>query len=80
MSEQYWSWILGIVGLAGFILAGKKVWWCWYINLGCQVLWFAYAIVTHQYGFIATALVYSVVFAKNAISWTREHQQKEVEE
>lgn len=72
MSDQYWSWLLGVVGVVGFILAGRKVWWSWYINLACQALWFAYAIVTEQYGFIATALVYTVVFGKNAISWTME--------
>lgn len=74
MNDQLWSWILGAVGLAGFILAGKKIWWSWYINVFCQILWFTYAIVTNQLGFIATALVYSVVFTKNAIAWTKEHR------
>jgi NADH:ubiquinone oxidoreductase subunit 5 (subunit L)/multisubunit Na+/H+ antiporter MnhA subunit len=73
-----WSWILAVVGLAGFVLAGRHVWWCWYINLGCQVLWFAYAIVTHQFGFIASAIVYSVVFFGNARKWTREHHEKQL--
>lgn len=73
MQEQYWSWLLGFVGVVGFILAGKKIWWSWYINVACQALWFTYAMVTEQYGFIATALVYTVVFAKNAFSWTLEH-------
>lgn len=72
MGDQYWSWLLTAVGLTGFILAGKKVWWCWYINIGCQVLWFAYAIVTDQYGFIVAALAYTFVFTKNAIAWTKE--------
>lgn len=70
-----WSYILAIVGLAGFVLAGKRVWWSWYINLGAQVLWFAYAIITKQYGFIIGAVVYSVVFAQNAIKWTRDHKK-----
>lgn len=73
MNVQIWSWILTIVGLTGFILAGRRVWWCWYINLGCQVLWFAYALTTRQYGFIASALVYSAVFTQNARKWSKEH-------
>lgn len=72
---MYWSWLLGSVGLIGFVLAGRKVWWSWYINLGCQVLWFTYAIATRQYGFIATAVVYAVVFSGNARKWTKEHKE-----
>ena len=77
MDNQYWSWLLGAVGVVGFVLAGRRVWWSWYINLAWQGLWFAYAFITSQYGFIATALVYTVVFGKNAISWTKEHIEKE---
>lgn len=73
MSNQWWSWILTAVGLTGFILAGRKVWWCWYVNIFCQALWFTYAIVTKQYGFIAASLAYTVVFTQNATKWTKEH-------
>lgn len=69
-----WSWVLTTVGLTGFILAGRKVWWSWYVNIGCQGLWMAYAIVTAQYGFIFAALAYTYVFTQNAIAWTREHR------
>lgn len=75
--NQFWSYLLTIVGLAGFILAGRKVWWCWYVNIACQALWFTYAIVTHQYGFIIAAIAYTVVFTKNAIQWTKEHRKKQ---
>ncbi len=73
MSDQWWSWALTIVGVTGFFLAGKKVWWCWYINIACQFLWLAYALVTEQYGFLVGVVVYSIVFIKNAKSWTEEH-------
>ena len=29
---MYWDYILAFVGIAGFILAGRKVWWAWYIK------------------------------------------------
>lgn len=77
MSNELWSWILSVVGITGFVLAGRKVWWSWYVNLGCQILWFTYAIVTQQYGFIFAALAYSVVFTQNAVKWTKEHRAKE---
>lgn len=76
MTNEWWSYILTAVGIAGFILAGRKVWWSWYINIFCQILWFAYAIVTTQYGFIAAAVLYTVVFGRNAYSWTKEHRRK----
>jgi hypothetical protein len=74
MTNEWWSYILTAVGITGFFLAGRKVWWSWYINIFCQVLWFAYALVTTQYGFIAAALLYTVVFGKNAWQWTKEHR------
>lgn len=74
MSLMWWSWILTVVGVTGFILAGKKIWWAWYINIFCQGLWFTYAIVSEQYGFIAASLLYVGVFSKNALEWTQEHR------
>lgn len=74
MDNQLWSWVLTAVGLTGFVLAGRKVWWCWYINIACQALWFTYAIVTEQYGFIVASLAYTFVFTQNAVKWTREHK------
>jgi hypothetical protein len=75
-----WSWILTAVGLTGFVLAGRKVWWAWYINIACQALWLAYALTTRQYGFVVAAVVYTVVFAQNAIRWTREHRAEPIGE
>lgn len=73
---MYWDYILSISGVLGFILAGKKIWWAWYINLGSQFIWFAYSITTQQYGFLIGSSIYFIVFASNAISWTKEHFNK----
>lgn len=70
---QILSWVVGAVGLTGFYFAGKKKWWSWYINLGCQILWATYAFVTGQPAFLVTAAVYFVIFAINARKWTKEH-------
>lgn len=69
---MYWDYILAFVGIAGFILAGRKVWWAWYINIGSQFLWVAYALISHQYGFLFSSVIYFVVFSKNAYDWTRD--------
>lgn len=75
MSIQVWSGVLTAVGLAGFFLAGKKIWWAWYVNIANQVLWLAYAIITQQWPFIVGVVAYTAIFTKNAISWTKEHYQ-----
>lgn len=76
MSLFWWSWLLTIVGVTGFVLAGRKIWWAWYVNIACQALWFTYAIVSHQYGFIAASMIYAFVFTQNAQRWTSEHNDK----
>lgn len=65
-----------VVGLVGFILAGRKVWWAWYVNIGCQALWFIFGLVTAQYGFLIASVVYTFVFTQNAIRWTKARNRK----
>lgn len=67
-----WPYVLTVVGIAGFWLAGKKVWWAWYINIANQGLWTTYALLTEQWGFLIGVGFYMIVFIKNAISWTKE--------
>jgi len=75
-TNQIWSWVLSIVGLAGFFLAGKKVWWAWYVNIANQVLWTAYALIAEQWGFLVGTVFYFVVFTRNAYLWTKEHKSR----
>ncbi len=79
MSDQVWGWALSALGLAGFWLAGKKVWWCWYVNLFNQAVWTAYSILTQQWGFLIGVIFYTIVFAKNARLWTKEHYAEKLE-
>lgn len=67
-----WSWLLTSIGVTGLYLAGRKVWWSWFIGLGAQSLWMAYAINTRQYGFIVSAIAYGCIYAKNGLAWSRE--------
>lgn len=75
---QYANYIITAIGLLGFYLAGKKVWWCWYINIANQILWLVYGIATEQWGFVVGTFFYTFVFIKNAISWTKEHRAPKV--
>lgn len=69
---QWWSWVLTAVGVFGLWLAGRKDWRGWLVGLAAQILWIAYAIVSRQWGFILSALVYGAVYLKNMLAWRRE--------
>lgn len=69
-----WSWLLTLTGVTCFFLAGRKVWWAWYVGLAAQVLWLAYSLVTQQWGFLIGCALYGWVYTQNCIAWTREHR------
>lgn len=69
-----WSYVLTAVGVTGLWLAGRKVWWAWFVGLGAQGLWLAYAISTRQWGFLVSAFAYGWVYARNGLRWTRERR------
>lgn len=66
-----WSYLLMAVGVLGLYLAGKKNVWGWAVGFAAQFLWFTYALVTHQYGFIVSSVVYGAVYARNWSQWRR---------
>jgi xanthosine utilization system XapX-like protein len=70
-----WSFILAAVGILGIYMAGKNSKWGWLIGLAAQVLWFIFAIVTKQYGFIVTALAYGWVYGTNFYKWHKREKQ-----
>lgn len=74
---ELWSWILTAVGVTGLYLAGKKLWWAWYVGLGAQILWVAYAISTEQYGFIVSAFAYGSVYLKNGMAWQKARHNED---
>lgn len=77
MNHQYWGWILSLFGLAGFYVTGKKIWWGWWLNVAAQAVWYAYAIFTKQWGFLVMTTMYTIMFTKNALAWTKEHRMRQ---
>lgn len=69
------TWVMTLLGCVGFWLSGKKVWWAWYVNLGNQLLWIVFALLTGYYAFIFAAVFYTVVFSRNAYIWTRDRNK-----
>lgn len=79
-SEQLLSWLVGAIGITGFFLAGRKVWWSWYVNIACQVFWVLYAIASSTPAFFVTAAFYTAVFSYNAWKWTKGRKVVDPEE
>lgn len=77
MTNLVWSIGLSLIGILGIYLAGSKNIWGWVLGLTAQVLWFVFAIVTKQYGFILSAVAYGCVYGRNFIKW-RKDLKKEV--
>lgn len=69
--SAWWSWCLTAVGIAGLYLAGRQRAIGWAVGLGAQGLWFAYAIASHQWGFIVSACAYGAVYGRNYLRWRR---------
>lgn len=76
MIAWWWSWLLTAVGVTGLWLAGSRKGVGWAIGVGAQVLWISYALATMQLGFLASALVYGSVYARNMIKWKREKEER----
>lgn len=72
MIDWWWSWLLAGIGLTGLWLAGNHNVHGWRIGVAVQVLWITYAIVTRQWGFIASALAFGFVNGRNLMKWQRQ--------
>lgn len=72
---MFWSIILAAGGIFGIYLAGKKNNLGWLLGLMMQLLWIVYALVTKQYGFILSAIAYSLIYGKNFLSWKKEEKE-----
>lgn len=76
MIPWWWSVLLAAVGVLGLWIAGKKNYWGWFIGMGAQLLWIAYAFFTAQPGFYLSALAYGWVYTTNWWKWRKEHRAK----
>lgn len=72
MTPWWWSWLLMSVGVTGLWLAGRKSMWGWAIGFGSQVLWLAYSISSHQWGFLVSCFAYGAVHFMNFRRWQAE--------
>ena len=75
-TDQILSWVVSAVGIFGFYLAGKKIWWAWYVNIANQLFWILFAFITQNWGFLLATAFYLWVFGRNAYLWTKNRNKK----
>ncbi len=71
-----WSWVLAVIGVTGIFLVGRKTIWGWLILCVNECLWIAYGLITKQYGFIAMAIAYAIVYIKSYMHWKKEERME----
>lgn len=59
-----WSYVLAGVGISGLLIAARHPKIGWWFNISTQALWATYAIVTRQWGFLASTAGYTVAYAR----------------
>ena len=69
MSPLVWSWLLVTLGAVGMWMAGRRMRSGWAVAIVNEALWIVYALETGQYGFVAGAMLYIIVFARNWLRW-----------
>ena len=69
MSPLVWSWLLVTLGAVGMWMAGRRMRSGWAVAIVNEALWILYALETGQYGFVAGAVLYIIVFARNWLRW-----------
>lgn len=77
--NQIWSYVLTLMGVSCFWLAGRKIWWAWYVGLSTQAVWLAYSLVTHQWGFLFGTVFYTGVYVTNQRRWSAEHRKSQTD-
>lgn len=65
MDPVIWSAVLTVMGITGLWLAGSGKKAGWMVGVIAQILWIGYALVTRQYPFIVSALIYGFVYMRN---------------
>lgn len=72
MISIWWSIFLTIVAISCTAAIIYKKWWGFGLGLFQQVLWVVYAIITKQYGFLASAIVFTILNFVGLRKWKAE--------
>lgn len=74
--SAWWSWLLAALSLVSTTLIGRKITAGWAVAALSQVVWLAYSVLTEQYGFAASSVVYFVIQVHSFVRWTRDDRAR----
>lgn len=75
-------WCLSAAAVFSTYHVGKKTRWIFLFKLFAQIGWFYWIAATDNWGFLAMNLMFSVLYIRNHILWTRNlsyEQDKELD-
>jgi hypothetical protein len=64
--------ILSIISMIGLFLAGRKVWWAWFLPAGVQLFWIVLTAQTNPPEFVFASLMLLLVYSFNAFTWVKD--------
>jgi hypothetical protein len=68
----YLPWLMSACTIIAYWSIGNRTWWCWYLALFTQILWFIWIPLSETWGLLPTAFFLSVIHIRNIIKWRRE--------
>ncbi len=66
------DYILTVFGLTALWLTLRRSPWGYAVGLTTQGLWFVYAIITREWGFLGSCFAYTAVYLINLRKWRRD--------
>jgi len=67
--EWWWSWLLTIPQLFAYWQIGNLQRWAWLVAFAVDVLWVVYSLLTAQYGFLTSAVLFGLLALRNWRRW-----------
>lgn len=67
--NPWWSISLAVIAVGLSWLVGNRWTPVWLLALGSQLLWITYAVITRQWGFVGSSVVFGVMNVRNYRKW-----------
>ncbi len=77
MISQWWSFGIAAGAALAQWIVGNRWWWGWLVALAMQPVWFVYGLALEQYGLLAHAALFTLVYVRNLRIWWRDRGRAE---
>jgi nicotinamide riboside transporter PnuC len=77
MTDPRWTWLFTLMGIVAMYLLTRKNRWGYIVGLTKELIWIPYGFATHQYGFVASGIIFAAVFIRGFTLWSQPDPQPE---